>query len=89
MDSILCFLLKRLIDYEKKKKINLLETLNHYLNNGCNVTLTAQELYLHRTSLVKRLSRAEQLLNHSLEDPDYRLYLWICLKALEERREKE
>lgn len=77
---------KRLIDYEKRTRINLLETLNHYFDNRCNVTLTAQMLYLHRTSLVKRLARAEQLLNHSLEDPDYRLYLWICLKALEQSK---
>ena len=74
--------IKRLQLYEGKKKIDLLKTLNRYLDNECNVTLTAQELYLHRTSLVKRLARIEQLLNHSLDDPNYRLYLRICLRCL-------
>lgn len=76
-----------LLEYDQRKNTALVKTLRNYLRSECNISRTAQELFLHRTSLMKRLERAEQLLGHSLDDADYRLYLRICLRVLEKNQE--
>ena len=54
-----------------------IETLKRFLDNDCRVTQTAEELFLHRTSLIKRLEKIRSYVN--LDDPDRRLYLRLCL----------
>ena len=44
---------------------------------------TAEELYVHRSTVVDRINRIERELNISLKDPDVRLQLEIILKAME------
>ena len=46
----------------------LLETLEIYLKNNGNAVQTAQKLYIHRNTLLKRLEKIEELLDVSLED---------------------
>ena len=59
------------------------ETLRVYLSQNMNVTRTAAELFIHRSTLLERLSRIARELGEDLEDPDVRLRLQILLKALE------
>ncbi len=66
----------------------LLETLEVYLDVGANAVQAAQQLYLHRSTLLYRLRRLEDLLNISLSDPLVRLNLHVALKALKVQREK-
>ena len=44
---------------------------------------TAQELYIHRSTVVDRISRIEREVDVNLKDPDTRLQLEIILKAME------
>jgi sugar diacid utilization regulator len=71
-----------LIEYDKNNHINYIETLDIYLKNEMNATQTAKELFLHRSSLLKRLNKINKLLCADLNNPDTRLYLRICLYLL-------
>ena len=52
-------------------------TLRRFLDNDCRITQTADDLFLHRSTLIKRLEKIERYVN--LDDPDRRLYLRMCL----------
>ena len=70
------YVLKDLIAYEKTNQIDLMETLDAYLNENANIIETSDKLFIHRNTLKYRLKKIENLLNvnlHSLED---------CLKLL-------
>nr|WP_279380137.1 helix-turn-helix domain-containing protein [Sporosalibacterium faouarense] len=61
------------------RSTDYVETLDTYLKNEMRPTKTADELFLHRSSLSKRLKKISKLLDADLDDPDVRLYLRICL----------
>lgn len=77
--------LKRLFEHDATSSTSYIETLRTYLNNNMNVTATAAQLYIHRSTLMERLSRIRKELWDDLEDPEVRLRLMIVLKALELR----
>ena len=50
---------------------NLFEILETYLNENCNITITAEKLFLHRNTLKYNIKKIEELLNcdlHNFED---------------------
>lgn len=56
---------------KKNKEVSLIEILDIYLTENCNVTVAAEKLYLHRNTLTYRIKKIEQLLNcnlHNFED---------------------
>ncbi|MEE1300463.1 MAG: helix-turn-helix domain-containing protein, partial [Acutalibacteraceae bacterium] len=77
--------LKRLFEHDAQSQTSYIETLRTYLNNNMNVTATADALYIHRSTLLERLSRIKKELWDDLKDPDVQLRLRIILKALEIR----
>ena len=44
-----------------QSKESLVQTLEAYLDNGCDTKLTAEALFLHRASLYYRLQRIEAI----------------------------
>ena len=75
--------LKRLAAHDLSSEISYIETLRIYLNNNMSIARTAREMTLHRSSLIDRLARIDQLLGCDLADPDTRLTLQIALRAAE------
>ncbi len=73
----------KLLEHDLASQANYVFTLRTYLNNNMNATKTAEELFIHRSTLLERLKRIEKLLQADLEDPDQRLYLLISLKIIE------
>jgi sugar diacid utilization regulator len=59
----------------------LLETLEAYFANNGNALRAAQQLHLHRNSMLYRLRRVSELLGQDLDDPDVRLSLQVALKG--------
>lgn len=57
----------RLSDYNKQSGIELLETLNAYLDANYNVSETARKLFIHRQSLLYRLEKIEEVSGMSLK----------------------
>lgn len=78
--------LKKLFEHDAASSTSYIETLRAYLNNNMNVTATAEQLYIHRSTLMERLSRIKNELWDDLSDPNVQLRLRIILKALEYRQ---
>lgn len=66
--------------YDLENHSNLLDVLFTYLNCGKNLSLTSQKLYMHRNTVLNKLNRIEDLLQHKLEyDTDLLLLLLSCV----------
>ncbi len=68
--------------YDNTHDTNLLNTLFAYLKYALNATATAQALFIHRSTLLYRLERIEELTKIDLDDPDERLLLELSFKLL-------
>ncbi len=69
--------------YDVEHNTELFQTLRVYLATWCNATDAARQLYIHRTSLLKRLRRIIELTELNLSDPDTVLYLLLSYKLLD------
>lgn len=79
---------RALIEHDRRKSGAYIKTLDTYLRNEMSVTKTAQELYIHRSSLLKRLDSIQRLLGDDLTNPERRLYYRLCLALLQKRAHK-
>ena len=52
------------------KDISSIQLLETYLNENCNITVTAEKLFLHRNTLKYRIKKIEDLLNCDLHNFD-------------------
>lgn len=77
--------LRRLVTHDETSATSYVETLRALLDNNMSITKTARALYVHRSTLLERLSRIRRELDEDLDDPDVRLRLQMVLKALELR----
>ena len=75
--------LMSLIEHDKVSSTSYLETLRCFLENNTNVTKTASELYVHRSTLIERLARIRRELGVDLDDSDMQLRLRMILKAMQ------
>ncbi len=74
--------LRPLIAYDRKRSRGLLETLETYLDEGCNASRTARRLFLSRHSLLYRVKKIEELTGCSLESRNDRFLLELSLRLL-------
>ena len=58
-------------------------TLVCYLRNSQNATHTADELFIHRTSFMRRMAHMKDLAPFDLDDPDEALHLLLSAKLLD------
>ena len=75
--------LSRIAAHDAQSKVSYAQTLRVYLNNAMNITKTALDLQIHRSSFLERLRNIEALLGVSLDDPRQRLYLQIMLEMID------
>lgn len=76
-----------LLENDRQKGTEYIKTLDTYLRNETHITQTAEALYIHRSSLIKRLDKIQRLLGDDLNDPDVRLYYRICLALINSGRQ--
>ena len=69
----------RLIDYDRKRRTSLLDTLERYLAERRSVIESARELYIHPNTLRQRLGRIEELTGLNLDEDDL-LSLELAIK---------
>lgn len=74
--------IERLRAYDLAHGGDLVRTLYVYLANGCNASKTAELLYLHRSGLLYRLRRIEELLDVDLSSFRDRVALEIVMLTL-------
>lgn len=82
LDMLLSDGLRRLRDHDEASQTSYVETLRVLLDNNMSVTKASRALFVHRSTLLERLSRIRRELDEDLDDPDVRLRLQIVLKAL-------
>ncbi len=82
VDDLLSCGLKLLIEHDRQKGSEYLHTLDVYLQNEMNVSRTAEALYIHRSSLLKRLDKIDRMLEGAPDTPEKRLYLRLCMELL-------
>lgn len=71
-----------LYDDLDKNKLEMIETLYRFLEQGGNLDQTAESLALSKSGLRYRLNKITDLLNHDLRDPQKQFQLMMALKAL-------
>jgi purine catabolism regulator len=78
--------LGRLLSREARQRTGLLAALSAYLQAGGNKSTAARLAHLSRSVLYQRLSRLEEILGVSLDDPGQAVSLPVALLALEDLR---
>lgn len=76
--------LRLLSSYDRENHTEFYETLRHYLRQERSITRTAEEMGLHRNTLLYRITRIRELTRLELEEPEVRLHLLISF-AMEEK----
>jgi DNA-binding PucR family transcriptional regulator len=71
--------LDRLIQYDRRRRGELLETLTAYLAAECSLLRTAEALVLHVNTVQYRLHRIEQLTGARLRGPDGLMEIHLAL----------
>jgi purine catabolism regulator len=67
-------------DYDRKHATELVETLEGFFACNGNHARAADQLHLHRNTLLYRLERVAALTGHNLDEADTRLSLQLALK---------
>lgn len=70
-----------LLDYDTRKKSELVNTLSQYLECGRNYDATASALCVHRSTLKYRLQRIREISGLDLSDPDTHFNLQLATRA--------
>jgi len=73
----------RLEAVDRREGCDLVHTLERYLAHDCSVSATAEELYLHRNTLRKRLERIERTLSLDLSSVDDLVEVYLGVRAAE------
>lgn len=71
-----------LVDYDHKRRSDLIKTLSVYFETRTNASEASDRLFLHRNSLLYRLERIQELTGLDLKEPDARLALQLGLLAI-------
>ena len=69
-----------LLQYSEGKSMDLFQTLRVYLEHNGSIKETAEELYIHRSSLLYRLEKIVDLLDIDINDSESRFNLMIAYK---------
>jgi len=72
--------LEPLVSYDKDNQTSLVSTLEEYLKHSGNITLTAQDLFVHYNTVKYRIGQIEELLGTTLKDAEVRFNLQVALK---------
>lgn len=75
-----------LMEYDRQNDTQYFDTLRVFLLEERNIPRTSQRLIIHRTTLLYRLRKIENLVTLNLNDPWRRMYLLLSLKILEQSR---
>ncbi len=80
-DSFLFRSLDKLREYDALHHTNTLNLLRVYLEHERKATVVSTQLHMHRNTVLYHISKIENILHVSLEDPEVRLKLQLAFKA--------
>jgi DNA-binding PucR family transcriptional regulator len=71
--------IESLINYDKIHQSNYFNTLKCFLDNGCNINVTSEKLYVHRHTLRNRLEKIKELSGIDFNDNYSKLSFSIAI----------
>ncbi len=75
-------LLQPVFNYDRKKKGELVKTLETYYETNRNLKMTSTKLYTHYNTVLYRIKKIEELTGISLDNPENALNLEIAVNIL-------
>lgn len=72
-----------LIESDRMSKTEYIITVKTYLENNNNLVLTANQLFIHRNTLINRINHIEELTGKSLKEAETKLEYLCVFKLLE------
>lgn len=70
-----------LIEYDERRKGDLIKTMEAYFNSDGSVKMAGETLFAHPHTITYRLKQVEKLTGWSLRDPEDKLRLQLALRA--------
>lgn len=71
--------IESLINYDSIHQSSYLDTLKYFLDNGCNINVTSEKLYIHRHTLRNRLEKIKELSHIDFNDNYSKLSFSIAI----------
>ena len=81
VDRFIEQMLGPLIEYDERRKGELVKTLEAYFHNDASVKLAGETLFAHPHTVTYRLKQMERLTGWSLREPEDKLRLQLALRA--------
>jgi len=75
--------LQKLIDYDNKNSMNLLETLRYIVRNNWNLKAASKEMYVHYNTIKYRFGIIKNIMDADFKDFEQKLNIDISLKLME------
>ncbi|QZY56628.1 PucR family transcriptional regulator [Crassaminicella profunda] len=72
--------IKKLKDHDINYGTELVKTISSYIENNNNVLKTAEDLYIHRNTLYKRIRKIESIIDLNIKSSDKNLIMSLGLK---------
>ncbi len=82
-------LVRPLVERDRERRSDLVSTLRAYFASGANASEAADQMFLHRNSMLYRLARIQDLTGLDLKDPSASLALRLGLLAIKEGEEPD
>ncbi len=71
-----------IVEYDREKDAELLDTLKMYYQCGCNLKRVSEEMYTHYNTVIYRMQRIKEIGNIDFNDSNTTLNVHIALKIL-------
>lgn len=76
--------LAKLMEHDRLHGDDLTEILGEYLDNNMQAAETSRNLFMHRNTLVKKLSKIREIMGINLKDPSTRLLVMLSLRIMKD-----
>jgi purine catabolism regulator len=72
-----------IVNYDRDKDAELLNTLKMYYACGCNLKKVSEEMYTHYNTVIYRMQRIKEIGNIDFSNPDVSLNVHIAIKIMD------
>ncbi|WP_312112738.1 PucR family transcriptional regulator [Brevibacillus reuszeri] len=81
LQMLTSILIEPIVTYDKEYGTELVATLSAFLKSGGNTKRVAEELFIHRNSVLYRLERIGEILQIDVNDPEVRFRLDVAMRV--------
>lgn len=81
LTALTSMLIEPIVAYDKEYGTELLATVHAFLRLGGNTKRVAEELFIHRNSVLYRLDRVNEIIQNDLNDPEVRFRLDVAMRV--------